>query len=107
MRKKNLKIDYVQLEEAINMAWISAEDLMKIYPFSRGASYRAFSEIASEMDKEGAGRFKERPRLIPTRRFLEKKNIDVDFVREQASKIRKNKIEELQLRKLMKEQGLN
>ena len=81
--------DYIEQEKIINKPWLSTEDLKIILPLGENAVNSFRKSVCDEMDKNNEFYFKTRPILIPTKKVVEKLNIDVSLIRREASKMRK------------------
>lgn len=91
-RKINYVYDYLKQEEVLNKPWLSTKDLMVIIPLGENAINNFRKKICKEMDLNDEFYFKTKPILIPTKKVIEKANIDINFIREQANKIRKGQL---------------
>lgn len=87
--KKRPVSDYIEQEKIINKPWLSTEDLKIILPLGENAVNSFRKSVCDEMDKNNEFYFKTRPILIPTKKVVEKLNIDVSLIRREASKMRK------------------
>jgi len=87
--KKTIVYDYIEQEKVLNKPWISSEDLKKILPLGINAINRFRRSITDEMDTNGEFYFKTKPILIPTKKVIEKLDIDVGLIRKEASRMRK------------------
>lgn len=86
------EINYIEMEKVINRYWISRKDLSIILPqLTYASASREFNIILDEMEKNDEFYFHTRPSLIPIRKVIEKFNIDVNFIRREANKIKKYK----------------
>lgn len=88
-RKRNRVANYIEMEQVINKPWVSTEDLMVLLPIGLSAVNNFRKSITDEMDKNGEFYFKTRPILIPTKKVIEKAYIDVDLIRSEATKMKK------------------
>lgn len=88
-RKKRPVYDYIEQEKVLNKPWISTEDLLIIIPTGKNAVDNFRKSLTEEMDKAGEFYFKTRPILVPTKKVIEKLNIDVALIRREANKMRK------------------
>ena len=88
-RKKRPVYSYIEQEKVLNKPWLSTEDLMIIIPAGETAINNFRKNLMEEMDKNGEFYFKTRPKLIPTKKVVEKANIDVALIRREANKMRK------------------
>lgn len=88
-RKKRPVSDYTEQEKVLNKPWLSTEDLMVIIPTGKNAVNNFRKSLTDEMDKAGEFYFKTRPILVPTKKVIEKLNIDVALIRREANKMRK------------------
>ena len=91
-RKKRPVFNYIEQEKVLNKPWLSTEDLMIIIPLGQTAVNNFRKELTDEMDKNGEFYFKSRPKLVPTKKVIEKLCIDVSLIRREASKMRKGMI---------------
>lgn len=87
--KKRPVSDYIEQEKVLNKPWLSTEDLKIILPLGTNAINNFRKSICDEMDKNNEFYFKTRPILVPTRKVVEKLNIDVALIRREANKMRK------------------
>lgn len=87
--KKIIVYDYIEQEKVINKPWVSTEDLKKILPLGINAINNFRKSITKEMDANNEFYFKTKPILIPTKKVIEKLDIDVDLIRKEASRMRK------------------
>lgn len=87
--KKTIVYDYIEQEKVLNKPWISSEDLKIILPLGINAINRFRRSITDEMDANGEFYFKTKPILIPTKKVIEKLDIDVGLIRKEASRMRK------------------
>ena len=87
--KKRPVSNYIEQEKVLNKPWLSTEDLKIILPLGTNAINNFRKSICDEMDKNKEFYFKTRPILVPTRKVVEKLNIDVALIRREASKMRK------------------
>ena len=81
--------DYIEQEKIINKPWLSTEDLKIILPLGETAINDFRKSICNEMEENNEFYFKTRPILIPTKKVVEKLNIDVALIRREANKMRK------------------
>lgn len=88
-RKKRPVSDYIEQEKVLNKPWLSTEDLMIILPIGQCAINKFRKEVCDEMEANNEFYFKTRPILIPTKKVVEKLNIDVSLIRREANKMRK------------------
>lgn len=88
-RKKRPVYDYIEQEKVLNKPWLCTEDLKIILPLGENAVNDFRKSVCDEMDKNNEFYFKTRPILIPTRKVVEKLNIDVALIRREANKMRK------------------
>lgn len=88
-RKKRTVYDYIEQEKVINKPWLSTEDLKIILPLGLNAINDFRKSVTDEMDKNNEFYFKTRPILIPTKKVVEKLNIDISLIRREANKMRK------------------
>lgn len=88
-KKKRPVYDYIEQEKVLNKPWLSTEDLMVIIPLGKTAVNSFRKELTDEMDKKGEFYFKSRPKLVPTKKVVEKLSIDVSLIRREANKMRK------------------
>ena len=87
--KKRPVSNYIEQEKVLNKPWLSTEDLKIILPLGTNAINNCRKSICDEMDKNNEFYFKTRPILVPTRKVVEKLNIDVALIRREANKMRK------------------
>ena len=87
--KKRPVYNYIEQEEVLNKPWLSTEDLMIIIPTGKTAVNNFRKELTDEMDKAGEFYFKTRPKLVPTKKVVEKLEIDVALIRREASKMKR------------------
>lgn len=87
--KKRPVYDYIEQEKVLNKPWLSTDDLKVILPLGISAINDFRKSVTDEMDKNNEFYFKTRPILIPTRKVVEKLNIDVSLIRREANKMRK------------------
>lgn len=87
--KKRPVSNYIEQEQVLNKPWLSTEDLKIILPLGTNAINNFRKSICDEMDKNNEIYFKTRPILVPTRKVVEKLNIDVALIRREANKMRK------------------
>ncbi|MFA5407993.1 MAG: hypothetical protein WC343_04400 [Bacilli bacterium] len=80
--------DYKEQEKVINSGWISVEDVQKILPIKRSTAQSIVKEVVDEMKLNKEFYFDTRPRLIPSKKVIEKYNIDVNTIRREAKRIR-------------------
>lgn len=91
-RKKRPVYDYIEQEKILNKPWLSTEDLMIILPIGKSAVNDFRKSVTNEMEKNNEFYFKTRPILIPTKKVVEKLDIDVSLIRREANKMRKGLI---------------
>lgn len=92
MRRNNRSVpNYIEMEEVINKPWLSTKDLRIILPLGENSINNFRKTIVEEMKKNNEFSFQTRPILIPTKKVLEKLNIDADFIRSEANKMRNSK----------------
>lgn len=87
--KKRPVSNYIEQEKVLNKPWLSTEDLKIILPLGTNAINNFRKSICNEMDENNEFYFKTRPILVPTRKVVEKLNIDVALIRREANKMRK------------------
>ena len=87
--KKRPVYDYIEQEKVLNKPWLNTEDLKKILPLGENAVNNFRKSICDEMENNNEFYFKTRPILIPTKKVVEKLNIDVALIRKEANKMRK------------------
>lgn len=87
--KKRSPSTYIEMEEVINKPWIDTEGMMILIPTGKNAIDNLRKSITDEMDLNNEFYFKTRPKLIPTKKVIEKCNIDEALIRREASKMRK------------------
>ena len=80
--------DYIEQEKVVNSAWIGVEDVQKILPIKKSKAQEVVKEIVDEMKRAKEFYFDTRPRLIPSKKIIDKYNIDVNLIRREAGKIR-------------------
>lgn len=90
--KKRPVYDYIEQEKVLNKPWLSTEDLLVIIPVGINAVNDFRKSLTKEMDEANEFYFKTRPILVPTKKVIEKLNIDVALIRREASKMRKGMI---------------
>lgn len=90
--KKRPVYDYIEQEKVLNKPWLSTEDLLVIIPVGINAVNDFRKSLTKEMDAENEFYFKTRPILVPTKKVIEKLNIDVALIRREANKMRKGMI---------------
>lgn len=90
--KKRPVYNYMEQEEVLNKPWLSTEDLKIILPLGLNAINDFRKSVTDEMDEKNEFYFKTRPILIPTKKVVEKLNIDVALIRREANKMRKGLI---------------
>ena len=90
--KKRPVYDYIEQEKVLNKQWLSTEDLLIIIPTGINAVNNFRKSLTKEMDEENEFYFKTRPILVPTKKVIEKLNIDVALIRREANKMRKGMI---------------
>lgn len=90
--KKRPVYDYIEQEKVLNKPWLSTDDLKIILPLGVNAINDFRKSVTDEMDRNNEFYFKTRPILIPTRKVVEKLNIDVSLIRREANKMRKGMI---------------
>ena len=88
-RKKRPVLNYIEQEEVINKPWLSTKDLLKIIPVGETAVNNFRKSLCKEMNDNNEFYFKTRPILVPTKKVVEKLNIDVALIRREANKMRK------------------
>ena len=84
--------DYLlRKEEVVNNAYTDYLGLLVLIPRLKESTAKAIiNEIANEMKTNNEFYFNTRPRLIPTRKIVEKYNIDVNLIRREANKMRRD-----------------
>lgn len=87
--KKRPVYNYIEQEKVLNKPWLSTDDLKIILPLGLNAINDFRKSVTDEMDKNNEFYFKTRPILVPTRKVVEKLNIDVALIRREANKMRK------------------
>ena len=87
MAKK--KSNFIEQEEVINRAWIDTEGIMVLLPIGRSKADAVRREIEEQMENNNEFYFTTRPRLIPTRKIIEKYFIDVALIRREAAKMKR------------------
>lgn len=87
MKKRNI-CSYVEQEEVLNKPWLSTEDLLKIIPLGITAVNNFRKELCEEMEAKNEFYFKTKPILVPTKKVIKKLNIDVNYIRTEANKIK-------------------
>ena len=90
--KKRPVYDYIEQEKVLNKPWLSTEDLLIIIPAGINAVNNFRKDLTKEMDEGNEFYFKTRPILVPTKKVIEKLNIDVSLIRREANKMRKGMI---------------
>lgn len=91
-RKKRNVSNYIEQEEILNKPWLSTNDLMVILPIGINAVNNFRKSITEEMEANNEFYFKTKPILVPTKKVIEKLNIDVALIRREANKMRKGLI---------------
>lgn len=91
-RKKRFVYDYIEQEKVINKPWLSTDDLKIILPLGENAINDFRKSVCDEMEENNEFYFKTRPILIPTKKVVEKLNIDVALIRREANKMRRGLI---------------
>ena len=90
MKKKKRPVsNYIEQETVLNKPWLSTDDLMVIIPLGETAVNKFRKELTDEMDRNNEFYFKARPKLVPTKKVIEKLHIDVALIRREANKMRK------------------
>lgn len=90
--KKRPVYDYIEQEKVLNKPWLSTEDLLIIIPTGINSVNNFRKSLTKEMDEKNEFYFKTRPILVPTKKVIEKLNIDVSLIRREANKMRKGMI---------------
>lgn len=80
--------NYLEQEQVINSAWINIKGIMKLIPICESRAKKIMKEIVDEMKLNKEFYFETRPRLIPTKKIIEKYNIDTNLIRKEARKIK-------------------
>lgn len=88
MKKREVS-NYIEQEEVLNKPWLSTEDLLKIIPLGITAVNNFRKKLCEEMEENNEFYFKTKPILVPTKKVIKKLNIDVNYIRNEANKIRK------------------
>ena len=91
-RKKRPVYDYIEQERVLNKPWLSTEDLMIILPLGETAVNNFRKSVTKEMETNNEFYFKTRPILVPTKKVVEKLNIDVALIRKEANKMKRGLI---------------
>ncbi len=87
--KKRPVYDYIEQEKILNKPWLNTEDLKIILPLGENSLNNFRKSLCEEMDNNNEFYFKTRPILVPTKKVVEKLNIDVALIRREANKMRK------------------
>lgn len=87
--KKRPVYDYIEQEKVLNKPWLSTEDLKIIIPLGETAINNFRKALTDEMDANNEFYFKTKPKLVPTKKVVERLNIDVSLIRREANKMRK------------------
>jgi hypothetical protein len=85
-------INYLEQEQIINSPFISINEFMKLIPVCESRAKQEFKTIIEEMKLNNEFYFETRPRLIPTRKVVEKYDIDVNVIRKEAKRIKEMKL---------------
>ena len=81
--------DYLEQEKVINCPWIDYIGVKKILPPCESTCKKIITEIVKEMKTNKEFYFNTRPIRVPTRKVVEKYNIDVNLIRREAKRIRR------------------
>jgi hypothetical protein len=82
---------YLEQEQIINSPFISINEFRKLIPVCESRAKIEFKKIIEEMRLNNEFYFETRPRLIPTRKVVEKYNINVNEIRKEAKRIKEMK----------------
>lgn len=88
MKKRNVS-NFIEQAEVLSKPWLSTEDLLKILPLGITAVNNFRKQLCEEMDANNEKYFKTRPILVPTKKVIEKLDIDINYIRREASKMLK------------------
>lgn len=93
MARKKGKSNYLEMESVINQYWISCQDFKILIPqLSQIQANKEFNSLKLEMESNKELYFNTRPVLIPIKKIIDKYHIDVNLIRREASKIRKEQL---------------
>lgn len=81
--------NYLEQEEVINNSYISVDGFRKLIPICETRARAEFKKIVDEMSLNKEFYFDTRPRLIPTKKVIEKFDIDVNLIRREAEKMKR------------------
>ena len=84
-KKKRPVPTYKEQAEVLKRPWIDTKGIMILLPIGETAAVRVRQEIEKEMEESGEFYFKDtRPRLIPTRKVVEKFKLDPKVIYREA-----------------------
>lgn len=81
--------NYLEMELVINSPWIDTQGILTLLPIGKNKANKVRQEIETEMDLNGEFYFKTKPKLIPTKKVIEKFFINEKLIRAEAAKIKK------------------
>jgi hypothetical protein len=81
--------NYLEMEMVINSPWIDTEGILLLLPIGKNKANKIRQEIEMEMEQNGEFYFKTKPRLIPTKKIIDKYFINEKLIRTEAAKLKK------------------
>lgn len=81
--------NYLEMEIVLNSPWIDTEGILALLPIGKNKANAIRQEIEQEMEINGEFYFKTKPKLIPTKKIIEKFFINEKLIRAEAAKIKK------------------
>ena len=81
--------DYIEQEKVVNSSWVGVKEVRIILPIGISKAKEIVRDISNEMKEKKEFYFNTKPRLIPTKKIIEKYNIDTDTIRREAKRIRR------------------
>lgn len=83
--KKRGVSTYKEQAEVLKRPWIDTKGIMVLLPIGENAAVKVRQEIEKEMEESGEFYFKDtKPRLIPTRKIVEKYKLDPKLIFREA-----------------------